>query len=185
MNKLINLANQKIGKWFVIEKVKAPEKYKNKKGAYWLCQCECGIKKIIRGSSLIYGNPICPKCYKKVSNNKLKYGEAAFNKCFRDYQCRARRRNIIFKLDKEFFKIITQQKCYYCNCEPYQECQTSRCQNGNYIYNGIDRIDPLKGYIIDNVLPCCGKCNMAKSSMSQEEFLLLIKNIYNNLIKKE
>ena len=43
--------------------------------------------------------------------------------------------------------------------------------NGVFIYNGIDRLDPTRGYIAKNVVPCCKTCNVAKLRMSREEFL--------------
>lgn len=34
----------------------------------------------------------------------------------------------------------------------------------------IDIIDNNKGYIVDNIIPCCIVCNRAKGNMSLEEF---------------
>jgi len=39
-----------------------------------------------------------------------------------------------------------------------------------YYYNGIDRIDSSKGYIKDNIRPCCGICNKAKRDLSDSVF---------------
>lgn len=47
---------------------------------------------------------------------------------------------------------------------------------------GIDRLDNSKGYTKANSVPCCGKCNKAKSNMSEKEFKSLIEAIYNNFI---
>lgn len=49
----------------------------------------------------------------------------------------------------------------------------------------MDRVDSKKGYLINNVVACCWNCNKAKASLSQEDFLRLIENIYNNRIKNE
>jgi len=51
----------------------------------------------------------------------------------------------------------------------------------DYTYNGLDRIDNAKGYILDNVVPCCKHCNYAKRNMSTEKFYNLIKSIYENI----
>ena len=40
---------------------------------------------------------------------------------------------------------------------------------GEYVYNGLYRYDNLLGYTIDNVVPCCGKCNRMKMDLSIEE----------------
>ena len=39
------------------------------------------------------------------------------------------------------------------------------------LHNGIDRVDNSKGYHPENCVPCCKTCNIAKQSMSVEEFL--------------
>ena len=52
--------------------------------------------------------------------------------------------------------------------------------NGDYVYNGIDRIDNNKGYTIDNIVPCCAKCNYAKGKLTLQEFKELIEGIYNH-----
>ena len=31
-----------------------------------------------------------------------------------------------------------------------------------------------------NVVPCCGRCNVAKSTMTQVEFLALVRSIYEH-----
>jgi 5-methylcytosine-specific restriction endonuclease McrA len=40
----------------------------------------------------------------------------------------------------------------------------------DYIYNGIDRIDNERGYLPDNAVPCCKRCNQAKADMAIDEF---------------
>jgi len=157
-------------------------------GAYWLCKCDCGNEKTIRLTNLTSGNTISCGCKQKENYenriNALEYGVAAFNEIYAKYQEGAKKRNLVFELDKDYFTSIINLNCYYCGCEPNQIHRGSRC-NGSYIYNGIDRVDNSLGYIIDNCVPCCGKCNRMKSSLSQDEFLNLIKNIYLNKIANE
>lgn len=40
-----------------------------------------------------------------------------------------------------------------------------------FFYTGVDRVDNGIGYTIENVVPCCGTCNHAKSAMSVDEFI--------------
>jgi hypothetical protein len=42
---------------------------------------------------------------------------------------------------------------------------------GEFLYNGIDRIDTHKGYVTSNVVSCCQMCNVMKWKYSKEEFL--------------
>ena len=36
-------------------------------------------------------------------------------------------------------------------------------ERSKFMYNGLDRIDPLKGYTKDNVLPCCKRDNYIRN----------------------
>ena len=75
---------------------------------------------------------------------------------------------------------------YFCVCEcgGTKNVAGSQYLNGDYLYNGLDRVDNNKGYFEDNVVPCCGVCNKMKGTMKQEEFLNLIFQIYNNRISR-
>lgn len=74
----------------------------------------------------------------------------------------------------DYIKLVTSD-CYYCGEKPNQE----KIINGKlFRHNGIDRLDSKKGYERDNVVPCCKTCNMAKGSLTEEEFKALINKIY-------
>jgi len=138
----------------------------------WLCQCDCGKEHIALSTSLQQG-----KCKSCGCLKKLKAGEAALNSIFSNYKRNARIRKIEFNLSKTEFRILTKKDCYYCGASPSQERKTPN-YNGSYIYNGIDRVDNTQGYIKDNCVPCCIKCNRAKDRMTQEDFLGWIQGIY-------
>jgi 5-methylcytosine-specific restriction endonuclease McrA len=104
-------------------------------------------------------------------------GEACFNILFTRYRKEADKRNIEFLLTKEEFKSLTQCNCHYCNSKPSQIIH-NRTTKGDYIYNGIDRIDSALGYVIGNVVSCCKQCNYAKLDHSYDEFVFQIKTIY-------
>lgn len=67
MSKLIDLTNQRFGRWTVLEKDKT------KKGtAYWICKCDCGAIKSVCGTSLRNGlsqSCGCAKIEKSRENN--------------------------------------------------------------------------------------------------------------------
>ena len=85
---------------------------------------------------------------------------------FNKYKENAKRKNIVFSLSKEEFIIFWQKSCYYCN----DEIKTI----------GLDRVSNIKGYGIENVVPCCHICNGMKEEMTQFEFLSQCKKIINN-----
>ncbi len=39
------------------------------------------------------------------------------------------------------------------------------------MYNGVDRVDSLKGYVEGNVRSCCKECNVFKFALSEKDFL--------------
>jgi 5-methylcytosine-specific restriction endonuclease McrA len=104
----------------------------------------------------------------------------AFEYVLHDYQYSAKKRGYEFALTEEQFKELTQQNCFYCGIEP----KRLKYKNGNhcfkrskYIYNGIDRRDNSKGYIVENCVACCRVCNIAKSQMTVDEFILWIQRL--------
>ena len=75
---------------------------------------------------------------------------------FVQYKARSKRKFIEFNLNFEQFKFLVTKPCWYCK-------DSSKLV-------GIDRLNPKKGYTLDNVAPCCWTCNRAKSNMTRFEF---------------
>jgi len=157
--------------------------YDKEYGALWYCECECGKFSLVRASALQNGSTQSCGCLQKerlLEANSLGYGESSINGLYCNYRAHARNRNLCFEIDLDLFKEITKKNCYYCGCAPFQ-IKKSKSNNGDYIYNGIDRIDSSKGYFPDNIVPCCGRCNVAKMNIAREEFLLWIDRVYQNI----
>lgn len=115
---------------------------------------------------------------------RLPPGEASFNNLLYQYKHSAERRGHLFELDEEFFRKITQQNCYYCKSEPNQIKKGQGKTSGDYVYNGIDRIDSTKGYTPTNVVPCCFICNNMKGKMNEKDFYRHIEKILKNKMEK-
>ena len=99
-----------------------------------------------------------------------KFLKGNYGSLYKRYKNNARSRNKSFNLSEEkFFKTVTSN-CFWCGSAPYQKL-------GKIKYMGVDRIDSSIGYLNDNVLPCCKKCNYAKRDMSFEEFDNWVKSI--------
>ena len=157
-----NLIGKKFGKLLVIERANKPDHIKSNK-IYCLCECDCGRKKIIRYSDLKNGHTKSCGCYQEEIINK-RIGKDAKNRVFSNYKGDSKRKKRNFSLSKEKFFEIIEKRCFYCGVEPSNK-EKGRYNNGEYVYNGIDRIDNTIGYIEGNVVPCCWKCNQAKRSM--------------------
>lgn len=77
----------------------------------------------------------------------------------------AKQRGILFDISFTDFVKIIAEVCFYC---------------GTTGSIGLDRIDSKEGYIIENVAPACYRCNVAKNTLSQREFLELCALIISN-----
>jgi len=168
MGRLINEVGNVYGRLTVIKEVGR----NGAGGVLWQCKCICGNIKVTDGYRLRSGATKSCGCFQKDRVREtimLPNGHAAFNGLYSQYKYFAKKRELVFELTKEDFSFITKMNCFYCGKEPAQKAGKTDL-NGFYIYNGIDRIDNKKGYTINNVVPCCGHCNMAKGNMTIEEF---------------
>jgi 5-methylcytosine-specific restriction endonuclease McrA len=152
-------------------------------GALWEFQCVCGdvVRKTARDVRKQARDGHIPNCGKTECNNGRKHnsryadGEAARNELIRSYQKGAKKRGHEFALTVEQMEKLFRGNCYYCGRLPEQIKKTHhRTHSSSYIYNGIDRVDNSRGYVPENVVSCCDKCNKAKLQMSHDDFLDLI-----------
>ena len=118
------------------------------------------------------------KSGRKASNLKPQ-GEAAARNVYNSYKSKCFRKGVTFHLTFEDFKEITKKNCFYCGVEPKQMYKSLykygpraglKKVNGDYIYNGIDRVVPSLGYVAGNIRPCCKTCNVAKGDKNEAEF---------------
>jgi hypothetical protein len=166
-----DLLGKRFGYLEVVSKAEKPKNVKNT-GKYWLCRCDCGNTIVARADALVSGRKqSCKTCSYAIGGRKrsLNYGEASFNSLYCSYVCSARKKGLTFSLSKSDFFNLTQKNCYYCGISPSQSFVRGN-PNGEFIYNGVDRVDSLKGYELNNVVSCCKTCNYAKRDMTQEEF---------------
>ena len=169
---------------------------KIKKAGYYLCQCECGNLKTIKGDNLKNGDTKSCGCLQPEitirRNIKRRRSTSHFPSLYSAYKGNAKFRLINFELSIEHFKEITSKNCYYCGVPPLQlaskhktfkERYPKYLYKEEYFYNGIDRINSSKGYSLDNVRPCCGICNKAKRDLSDSEFQIWINRLIDFQIK--
>jgi len=101
----------------------------------------------------------------------------------------AKERGIEWNLTLEQFKFLNQQVCNYCGQPPSRLAENKKVKSESLrkrsinIYNGVDRIDSTMSYSIDNCVPCCTTCNLAKLDSPQEDFLKWVEKVYKFRIK--
>lgn len=179
MSKCINEIGNQHGRLVVIKRADN-SKHGN---ARWLCHCDCGNITVVRGLELRSGHTkSCGCLYQETiarmsKANRLPKGEASFNALIGGMKRHAKDGDRVWSLTRKQVRELTKQSCRYCGAEPAQIHRLSGI-NGYYTYNGLDRVDNEQGYEIDNVVPCCGICNKLKGTMSIQEFLDKIEQIY-------
>lgn len=144
----LDLLGQRFGMLLVIEK----DKVGTSGALRWKCLCDCGGEKIINGNSLKQG--LSNSCGCLRIRKRVTY--STDNNLYNGYKYRANRRLFEFEIPKEIFVKMIYSPCFYCD--------------NNTNRNSIDRVDSNIGYLMNNIVPCCLKCNIAKSDMSFEEF---------------
>lgn len=152
--------------------------------ARWLCECICGNRTTVSTHKLNRGLTLSCGCLgkeRRMNSITKEIGYSAKVAVFNRYRLAARRFNREFLLTFGEVVSITSSNCYYCGAKPLSSVLSHvKRYNGDYLHNGIDRVDNSTGYTLDNCVPCCWKCNRMKSAMTHNEFILLIKAIYEN-----
>lgn len=147
----------------------------NMKIPFVKCKCSCGettsvnLNRIIRGSTKNCG------C---VNHRCIEPGLAMIKHIFSGYVKKAKARGLKFDLTIEQFLEFSKKNCAYCDKGP---SNLAKGRNGDFVYNGIDRIDSSLGYFEGNMVACCNNCNRMKTSHSLEDFKSMIKRIYDHM----
>lgn len=81
----------------------------------------------------------------------------------------ARTRGYSWQLTFEEAKHFFEADCHYCGAPPATIIPSRR--RISFVYNGMDRVDNTKGYTLENLVTCCGTCNMAKRAMTYTDFV--------------
>ena len=154
----------------------------------FLCECICGMKKEIPCRS-IYGNRIksCG-CIKRkhlvVMSTIPELEKKKLSQYYTSYKSAAKSRGYSFDLSIEYFCLLIKELCWYCGSFPTFRSIGSR-QREIYLVNGIDRKDNALGYTVENVVPCCTRCNSAKMCMNYEDFIEWIHQTHKFLSEKK
>ena len=87
------------------------------------------------------------------NRNKERYKNLTFN---------AKRRGLLMEISfTQWIALTAKNLCHYCEAE--------LGKSGH----GLDRKNNNIGYVMSNVVPCCGECNSMKRCMPYSEFVLL------------
>jgi len=93
------------------------------------------------------------------------------------YRCTAKYKGFEWGLTDEQFYDLIQQNCHYCGEPPAPRSHKST--SGALVCNGVDRKDSGRGYVIENVVPCCKACQFMKRATPYDEFLAHLRKAGN------
>ena len=165
-NKMRELTGQRFNSLSVMW----PCGYDERRKIIWFCLCDCGkfyyaqTQDIVRGKTKSCG---CKKFNPEVGMQNL----------YCQYQYKAKSRGYEWNISFENFKNLVSSPCHYTGRSPAQVFKIKNKSGNVIVYNGLDRVDNAKGYLLDNVVPCCGAVNKAKLEMTQNEFITMCQQI--------
>jgi hypothetical protein len=84
------------------------------------------------------------------------------------YKRNANIRGFSFLITIDEFEKLISQPCFYCG-------------GFDGISNGVDRLNNLESYKIENCVPCCKRCNKMKHVLSKMIFLEHVEKIYKHV----
>ncbi len=133
---------------------------------------------------------------RKIIKGHERQGYATLKNLYNNTKGNARKRNIEFNLDFEFFCSVVVKNCFWCNADAllrnaylkvntktfnkyYQKISQAALDRAYIKVLGLDRIDNNCGYIEANVVSCCHPCNRAKSNLSLSEWLAYLEDLVN------
>lgn len=158
----------------------------------WLCHCDCGNKRSIRSEVLLSGSTQSCSCLQKEISSKLHRkapGVATWNYRYYEYEKNAKQRNLKFELNLYQFKEICLNNCYYCGAAPSslnyvrsrKDLHLDAIENSTIATNGIDRLNNVLGYALDNCVACCTYCNWIKKDKTQKELYEHIAKMFSTI----
>lgn len=133
-----NLKGQKFGYWTVIERA---ENHPTTKSAQWICECECGTKRIIRASVLRHGGSKSCGCHKN-DYNKIHGGKGT-----RLYDCWRHMRYRCTNKNNQAYPMYGGRGIQVCQeWMNFEEFQKWAIENGYSDNLTLDRIDVNGNY---------------------------------------
>lgn len=106
----------------------------------------------IKSKGSWYRGPTCSKCY---HNKRYRSGRGrSLSQKYSHLISQSKRRNAICEISKEEYETLITSGCHYCSRNLLELTGHS-----------LDKVNTDTGYVIGNVLPCCGDCNTVRMNI--------------------
>jgi hypothetical protein len=181
MEKRYSLVNQRFGRLLVLWR--APKGNRKSRNIVWECKCDCGKLTTVSASALKSGATQSCGCL-QLDTACLPPGQCGFHSLLEKYKRSASKRGLEWALTDEDFRRLVVSSCHYCGETPKQ-VSVPQSENGKFSYNGIDRLNNNMGYVLGNVVSCCGVHNRMKGTMSYQQFIASCESVvlYKNRLR--
>lgn len=189
-----NLLGQTFARLLVIAEA---EPVGTRRRTAWLCQCECGNTKVVKADELKSGDTKSCGCLNDEKRKERAHGLYAPLIKYHPSEATARRVwrcNYQDGISFEDFHRISQLPCHYCGSPPNniqnaakqdKKSSASAKERGDFVYNGLDRVDSSLFHTADNVVPCCKWCNFSKRERSVIEFENWVELVHKTIQKRK
>lgn len=174
MRKKIDMEGKQFGKWTVIKEVG-----KSKHGEYmWLCRCACGAEGKVGGKNLRKGHStkcgLCKRAGLLSGDYNRKHGKSNSREytMFKSAKKRAAKLGIPFNISVD--DIVIPEYCPLLGCELSHGEGKLQASSPS-----LDKIDPTKGYVKDNIWVISFRANAIKHDSTLEELERLVFNLRN------
>ncbi len=162
---VIDLTYQQFGKWFVLQRGSSSRTGRSR----WICQCNCGIIKLVQSTHLKRGSSTqCMACAKFQGYEQISLSH--WNHIVKS----AQQRQYIFTItiQEAWNQFLRQkQKCALTG----QHLVFARLYQIDLQTASLDRIDSSTGYIINNIQWIHKDINMLKGPLVEDKFIQLCK----------
>jgi hypothetical protein len=159
-----DLTGKIFGKLIVIG---VSDKPKKRWSRYWLCRCDCGKEYPVLSQRLKNGRS---KGCRLCNNYKKRPYESLYNRLCS--QAFAHNKNVNLTYN-DYLLLTDTKECHYCG----KLVVWKEYNNSGYGHN-IDRKDNNIGYVKENCVVCCPRCNWAKQDQfTYDEWLQIGKLI--------
>lgn len=170
----VDLTGQTFGRLLVLSRSVDNEQGK----PMWACQCSCGQTKDVRGIDIRRGTATSCGCYRKelARTPRLPDGfRSARHRMYTWVKDRARRRGILFDLTTD--DIVIPDRCPVLGLVLSPNVGHAAPNSPS-----LDRIDPSKGYVRENVQVLSQRANIIKKDATLNDILSLIEYMRNHTI---
>ena len=133
----------------------------------YLCACECGRLVHLDGRFLRTHIIKSCGCLRKEVMSKAAYRKRPYESLYNRIAKQTKHKNDLSY--EQFVELTKQKSCHYCGAS-LRWAKFDVNKNGGAV--NLDRKDSSKSYTLENVVPCCKRCNVGKNRLfTHEEWL--------------